>query len=223
MAPLFMTVTGLSDGELPQSTCPDGVLILKIPGLCVGGTVDPRIQNCGYVAFIRSRKDGSANEESPEMTVCRYYRTNILLPWIEELRFIVHNHPSDAPVPDELTTVAWLDGGMPQLAVVVTEEMQSQDAERKVLTCKHAAAATAVEQPCDTSAAFRTMKRLEAVSTSAAFRTMKRLEAVSIADTQSSVVLKSQVQHIFRDNEDKLKLRAANQRVLVDFLVRVQP
>jgi len=95
---------------------------------------------------------------------------------------------------------------MPQLAVVVTEEMQSQDAVRKVITCKHAAAATAVEQPCDTSAAFRTMKRLE---------------TVNIADTQSCVVLQSLVRRVFRDNEDKLKLRAANQRVLIEFLARV--
>jgi len=95
MAPLFMTVAGLSDGELPQSTCPDGVLILKIPGLCVGGTVDPRIQNCGYVAFTHSRKDGSTSEESPEMTIFRYYRTNILLPWIEELRLVVGSYTVD--------------------------------------------------------------------------------------------------------------------------------
>jgi len=115
MAPLFMTVTGLSDSELPQSTCQDGVLILKIPGLCVGGTVDPRIQNYGYVAFIRSRKDGIVSEESPEMAVFRYYRTNILLPWIEELRLVVHNHPSDAPVPDELTAWHGWTGGCPNL------------------------------------------------------------------------------------------------------------
>jgi len=159
LAPLFLTVTGQSEQELPLATCPDGVLIMEVPGLCVGGTVDPRNCNVGYVALIRGKPDDAMLKvESPEKDVFRCYRKNVLLPWITEIRRTVHNLSEGAPVPDELSAVSWLDGGMPQLAVVVREEMQDADKLLKICTCKHAAAATGTQQPCDLCAAFRTMK-----------------------------------------------------------------
>ena len=124
--------------------------------------MDPRNCNVGYVALIRGKPDDAMLKvESPEKDVFRCYRKNVLLPWITEIRRTVHNLSEGAPVPDELSAVSWLDGGMPQLAVVVTEEMQDADKLLKICTCKHAAAATGTQQPCDLCAAFRTMKIVE--------------------------------------------------------------
>ena len=37
MAAPFITVTGITERELPRSSCPSGVYIMSIPGLCAGG------------------------------------------------------------------------------------------------------------------------------------------------------------------------------------------
>jgi hypothetical protein len=43
MAPVFATITGLSEDELPFDTCPSGIYFLEVPGLCAGAS-DVRAQ-----------------------------------------------------------------------------------------------------------------------------------------------------------------------------------
>ena len=38
-APLYVSVSGLTDEELSPELCPDGVLATKVPGLCRGGMI----------------------------------------------------------------------------------------------------------------------------------------------------------------------------------------
>lgn len=87
LAPIFVSVTGLTEAELPSATCLDSLLIVQVAGLAVGSAVDPRNKHIGYVAFIRGRPDGAApGSETPEMACYRDYRQNVFLPWVQELR-----------------------------------------------------------------------------------------------------------------------------------------
>ena len=81
MAPLFITVPYLQETELLQ---PDGILIIKIPGLCIGGGgLDPHNGHFGYVVFTcRSNSTNNVNKKR-----CEYYRLQRFHPL----------HLSDAP------------------------------------------------------------------------------------------------------------------------------
>jgi hypothetical protein len=41
MAPIVLYLTGLTEQELPQASCPSGIYEIPIPGLSYGGSVDP--------------------------------------------------------------------------------------------------------------------------------------------------------------------------------------
>jgi hypothetical protein len=53
MAPLFISVTGLSEAELPSETCPSGMLVMKVKGLAIGANVNVDCESVGYVVFLR--------------------------------------------------------------------------------------------------------------------------------------------------------------------------
>ena len=48
----YLTVYGLSEAELPSSTCPSGIYYLPLPGLCYGGTQNVSNTTIGYLVFI---------------------------------------------------------------------------------------------------------------------------------------------------------------------------
>ena len=49
MAPVFVTVSGLTDAELTKEICPSGVLCFKIPGLAPGGSTDVHNTKFGHL------------------------------------------------------------------------------------------------------------------------------------------------------------------------------
>lgn len=77
-APIFITITGLTAGELDVNLCPSGLLVLKIRGLSIGGAVNPFITDIGYLCFTRS--DGTSNIDQRRH---EFYRQNVYLPFIE--------------------------------------------------------------------------------------------------------------------------------------------
>ena len=53
IAPVFISVCGLNERELSPELCPDGVLLLEIPGLCVGGgDIQTGVNAPGFIVFI---------------------------------------------------------------------------------------------------------------------------------------------------------------------------
>jgi hypothetical protein len=130
IAPLYLTVTGLTERELSVDLCPTGVLILKVEG----------------------------------------FKLSV----------------------DSLTAVAWQDGACPQLAAIVNEAQQTFDAHEKVISCKHTAAGTGTQQPCDLCAGFRTLKQLQRITT-ADYPTAKSLRD-RVVDTLKSQPASSQPQ-----------------------------
>ena len=57
MAAPFITITGLTERELPKDTCASGVFILTINGLSAGANADIRNSAPGYVCFVRNQRD----------------------------------------------------------------------------------------------------------------------------------------------------------------------
>ena len=204
MAAPFVTVTGITEKELPRATCPSGVYILSIPGLCAGGNTDPRNAAMGYVAFIRTEK-GEVSGKTSEQRNFEWYRENVLLPFIKNVRSRLYQHDDNTFIPDELSAVCWCDGANTQLLAITNEKQQIEDALNKIITCKHSAARTSVEQACDCCPIFRTIKSIS--------KNITREDSPHLG-LQRIVSLE------FRrlENEGILKLASKKLSSLVDFL-----
>ena len=83
-APLYATVYGLSEEELPSTNCPTGVYTVPIPGLCYGGNQDCSNETIVYFVFLRSTK--KEDMISTDQINHRQYRNNVLLPYIAKCR-----------------------------------------------------------------------------------------------------------------------------------------
>ena len=107
-APLFVTVTGLNERELPSGD----MLVVQVAGLCIGGSGVGANEQEGYIVFTKSGQDQKRFE---------FYQSNVLLPFINSLRKEYSNlNISDGiSIPDELTAAAWCDGDLPQMNAVV--------------------------------------------------------------------------------------------------------
>jgi hypothetical protein len=80
-APMVAVVTGLTAHELSRESCPSGMLVIKVPGFCVGGGVDIFARQTGYVVFLREKDEG--DECSRGETYFDWYNTHILEPFID--------------------------------------------------------------------------------------------------------------------------------------------
>ena len=78
-APLFVSVCGLSDRELPNLPC----IIFEIEGLCVGGEgVNIGRNDIGYLVLMKSTGDGKSND----IQRYKYYRNKVLIPFLKKSR-----------------------------------------------------------------------------------------------------------------------------------------
>ena len=156
IAPIYLTVYGLNEREIPRDNYPSGIFVMEIEDLCFGGAQDVRKQNVGYIVFMRNEIDsvtGDTNET-------KKYRNTVCIPWIDKIReqyagFVAGR--SGIPVPEELTCCSWCDGEKPQLRNVVSPEQMIIDKIQRIISNKHATAATAVQQDCDACPVFNTL------------------------------------------------------------------
>ena len=76
MAPIFISVLGLNERELPQDHC----ISIDIPGLCVGGGgVTVGNNQRGILMFMRG-------ESGIDKDMYRIYRDEVLLPFLSKSR-----------------------------------------------------------------------------------------------------------------------------------------
>ena len=66
--------------------------------------------------------------------------------------------PTAEEIPDNLTAVSWMDGCHGQLKLTTTETVMKTEKKLKIVTCKHSAARTAVEQAADVGPMFKMVK-----------------------------------------------------------------
>ena len=96
-APIFITITGLNKREL---TCTEDFLVLAIEGLCVGGGgVTVGNKQKGYLVFMKS-------EKGMDKKRYKFYRDNILLPFINDSRSTFGNWKQGDPIPPSLKAVS---------------------------------------------------------------------------------------------------------------------
>eukprot|EP00956_Cyclotella_meneghiniana_P037122 scaffold134700_cov46-Cyclotella_meneghiniana.AAC.1 len=146
-SPLYITVTGLTDEEMPIE---EDMLVVEVPGLCVGGGVGSNDQ-VGYVVF--TKKNSGADQ-----TRFEHYHKNDLKPMIDKYRERLYNYDSDsgAAIPRELFAVACSDGGLPQVKAVANDP--DFFIENLITMMKQNAARTGVEQPADLAKVFKVIK-----------------------------------------------------------------
>ena len=83
-APMYATVYGLTEEELPTATCPSGVYTLPIKGFCYGGSQDCANKQEGYLVFLRntSKQDVISTDQLNHIK----YRNEVFLPYIKSTR-----------------------------------------------------------------------------------------------------------------------------------------
>ena len=65
----FISLTGITKRELPKDTCPSGIFIMSIPGLCAGGNAYPRKKAPVYVTFVRAEKSMLSGKTSEQRNI----------------------------------------------------------------------------------------------------------------------------------------------------------
>lgn len=160
MAPLYVNVYGLKEMELPASKFPSGILVLEIPGLCYGRGLDPRLCETGYVIFSRTLATEHGENSVPTKRF-KHYRSNVFHSFVSTIRSRLFGWKHGTPVPEDFYCVSWIDGGQSQLKAVANEENQVYEDKMKIVTCKKSASSTTVEQACDVSPLFRSIKTIQ--------------------------------------------------------------
>ena len=148
VGPTYITFTGLTERELPISTCASGVLVIPISGLCIGGgslNVDCKTE--GFAVFTRKGKDIETINFS-------HYRENVFRPYVKSKR----GKPSDIPLSEANRIVQWQDGGSSQLKAITKEESMIKDEEMIMTANKHSASRSGAEQYLDLMSIFKLLK-----------------------------------------------------------------
>jgi hypothetical protein len=61
-APLFITITGLSNDELSPTMYPDGVLVVEVEGLSIAGATNPGDRTIGYIWKVNIESQDERSE-----------------------------------------------------------------------------------------------------------------------------------------------------------------
>ena len=181
-APIFVSVFGLSQEEMPSSD----IVTIPVPGLTVGSHQDIYSSGVGYLTFVKGSgaykghdseesngNDSRVNDNddveririqptiSKESKIAQLYREMVFYPFIDHIRKTKYDFNGDEDcIPDHLQCVSWMDGCNSQLKLITSDENMRKEKDKKIICCKHSAARTAVEQAADTGAMFKILKQL---------------------------------------------------------------
>lgn len=194
MFPLYFTVNGLSEAELPVDFCPSGVFVLRVPGLNPNASTDISASGVGYLVFCRA---GSTEQSSFD-----FYRRNVYHPTIEQTRQRLGKDPH-GPVPHHLKASSFIDGAGPQLQALVDSSLQELEEELKIDTYKHNPARSGAEQAADLARVFKAIKA-----------NVNQYEANKFP---VSLLLRGNLVASFKSIEGNLNISAAKRNTIIDF------
>eukprot|EP00978_Attheya_sp_CCMP212_P042288 scaffold255283_cov67-Attheya_sp.AAC.1 len=207
MAPVFVTVSGLTAAELPVETCPSGILALEIEGLMVaGGGVTIGAQGSGYLVFIRNDEDQDKDKKR-----VRFYRDKVLLPFINGLRRQFHGWCEGTPLTDEDATVSWCDGDNAQIQSIISEDAVTIYDMYRITGMKQNAARTGTEQAADLARVFPAMIR--------AHRILSLIDTPADLNPLKLAISRQFFSQLTRDKH--LNLPSNKRNVLIDFVACV--
>ena len=151
---------------------------------------------------MRAKGEGE-NVHTPQLVNFDHYRRNVLHHFVDTIREKLHDQVPGCEVQPCLTCTSWSDGDINQLKAISAPEMVAIDAQKKIISTKHSASRTGVEQPCDVGPTFRTMKQT----------------APSTSTTGAvSNLLHQMLAKAFREHKGVLDLKPTKQKALLDFL-----
>ena len=192
-APIFACVYGLSMSEMPM----DEIVVCEIEGL-VPASNQNGSKEIGFIVFVRGNdptyepiydeSDDTVVDDptyySKDAKVAKIYRDKVYYPLIEDIRrnYYMMPEPIDGEeIPPAYTAVSWMDGCHGQLSLITKEQVLDHEKNLKIISCKHSAARTAMEQPADAGSMFKTMKGVikqmptESITISPIFSVLQRL------------------------------------------------
>ena len=126
IAPIFITVLGLSERELPMHDC----VAIDVEGLCIGGggaTVGNKLK--GWLVFMRGQKG---------MDIERYkmHRDNVFLHFTQKTRSDFYGWKEGDAVASQLRAVSWCDGDLAQIENIANESSLNLHEEHNITACK---------------------------------------------------------------------------------------
>ena len=200
MAPIFITVLGLNERELPQGQC----VSLKIPGLCVGGGgVTVGSKGFGILMFMRG-------EQGIDKHRYEIYRDEILVPFIRQSRTEFGGWEEGTPIPEDMKAVSWCDGDLAQIENIVSPDSLPIYKENMISAAKQNAARSGTEQFADLTKTFKQMQTLQKVISVSNVpierHPMKKMIFNELKDLQ---------------NQQKLLLKPSKKNSIIDFIASV--
>ena len=200
MAPIFITVLGLNDRELPKDHC----VSLKIRGLCVGGGgVTVGSKGYGIMMFMRGEK-GIDKERY------KIYRDEVLIPFIKESRHEFGGWVEGTPIPEDMKAVSWCDGDLAQIENIISNESMQVYVENMVCAAKQNAARSGTEQFADLTKCFKQMQALQKLYT---------VSDVPLDRHPMKRMIDNQLKNL--QDEGKLVLKPTKKNSLIDFIASV--
>ena len=104
-APPYTTVSGLSKEELCPILCPDGILAVKVPGLCKGVDNVGNDSDFGWLVFMRGGQNDTDSELSMANKKFMHYNNDVYMSRIRKLRKKL-GWVEGQPVPESLKAVS---------------------------------------------------------------------------------------------------------------------
>ena len=154
MAPMFVSVLGLTEREMPEDQC----ITLKIQGLCVGGCVNVGDKQHGWLVFMR-------NDISSDKIRYHIYRDEVFLPFVRNTRSDFCGWIEGTPIPETLQAVSWCDGDLPQIENIVSDDSLQIYEDNLITENKKNSARSGTEQAADLTRTFKMMHKLQRTHT----------------------------------------------------------
>ena len=147
-AAIPLLVYKCTPAELSAARCVSGVLVIEMGGLELDGGSGGRglPETRVILMFLRVKAvDSSSKEDEPVMVeAIRQYRRLVERPFMRWCRKQTKSEDPDG----KMFLVAWSDGATTPLACAMDSEVTAEDRLSRSVRCKHAAAASLVQQPC---------------------------------------------------------------------------
>lgn len=153
VAPIYITITGLTEADMPRSKVPNGQLVIPIEGLTYDGSVDPRNKEIGYVVFIWNDSDNK-NDYSQETLNFPYYQQHVFYPFLDASREKEFQLKPGDSIPDWAQAVQTFDGCNVQLTAMTNSVQLEKDKACKIVSTKIPSSTSSTTQAADLSPGF---------------------------------------------------------------------
>ena len=196
-APIFVTVLGLTERELPHHQC----ITVSIEGLCVGGGgVTVGNKQKGWLVFMRG-------ETGMDKERYKTYRDKVFIPFVNASRNEFNGWEDGDPITSDLQAISWCDGDLAQIENIVNEESLDIYKKNKIMANKQNPARTGSEQAADLTKTFPIMQSLQQTYTCQNIPTNRH-------------PMKRRVSEVFTKlkKEGRLILKSSKEHSLIDFV-----